>query len=143
MFFGEYNYQLDEKNRVRIPSKFRNDLSGSYVLTKGTNNSLFIFDKKYFEDNFLSKLENIPTFDIEAQKPIRALLSSSYEVEEDKQGRFVLPSNLKEFATINKDIVFVGVGHRLELWSKEKWDLYLSSANEFDQVVGELVKYSV
>ena len=83
MFFGEYNYQLDEKNRVRLPSKLRNELSGNYVITKGTNNSLFIFSKEYFETQFVEKLSNIPTFDIEAQRSVRALLSSSYEVEED------------------------------------------------------------
>ena len=143
MFFGEYNYQLDEKNRVRLPSKLRSELSGTYVITKGTNNSLFIFSKEYFEAQFVEKLSNVPTFDIEAQRSVRALLSSSYEVEEDKQGRFVLPANLREFAKILKDIVFVGVGHRLELWGLENWTKYNSSDKSFDEVVGELVKFSI
>ena len=143
MFFGQYNYQLDEKNRVRIPSKLRKEFVDSYVITKGTNNSLFIYDKTYFQDQFVAKLNNIPTFDIEAQRPIRALLSSSYEVEEDKQGRFVIPANLKEFAKINKNIVFVGVGQRLELWSEENWNAYTSSDSSLDQVLGELGKYDI
>jgi len=143
MFFGEFNYQLDEKNRVRIPSKLRNEFAGSYVVTKGTNNSLFIFAKEYFQTQFVERLNEIPVFDIEAQRPIRALLSSSFEVEEDKQGRFVVPANLKEFANITKDIVFVGVGNRLELWSLENWKKYNSLDKTFDEVVGELVKFSI
>ena len=58
MFFGEYNYQLDEKNRLRIPSKLRNNLTSNYIITKGTNNSLFVYDKNYFESTFLEKLNN-------------------------------------------------------------------------------------
>lgn len=143
MFFGQYNYQLDEKNRVRIPSKLRTELTNSYVITKGTNNSLFIFGKDYFQSQFVDRLNDIPTFDIDAQRPIRALLSSSFEVEEDKQGRFVIPTNLREFAHITKDIVFVGVGHRLELWSKEDWDNYNNLNQTFDSVVGELIKYNI
>ncbi len=143
MFFGEFNYQLDEKNRVRIPSKLRNEFAGSYIITKGTNNSLFIFAKDYFQAQFVEKLNSIPTFDIDAQRPIRALLSSSYEVEEDKQGRFVIPANLKEFANITKDIVFVGVGNRLELWGLENWNSYISLDKSFDEVVGELIKFSI
>ncbi len=142
MFYGQYSYQLDEKNRARIPSKIRNGLAG-YVITKGLNNALFIFSKDYFETQFLDKLNSVPTFDVEAQRPIRALLSSSYEVEEDKQGRFVIPANLREFANITKDIVFVGVGHRLELWSAENWSKYQSGDKTFDEVLGELVKYNV
>jgi len=143
MFFGQYNYQLDEKNRARVPSKLRLGLSNSYVITKGLNNSLFIYSKDYFESQFLDKLNTVPTFDIEAQRPIRALLSSSFEVEEDKQGRFVIPANLREFAGITKDVVFVGVGHRLELWSAENWAKYQSTDKAFDEVLGELVKYNV
>ena len=143
MFFGQYNYQLDEKNRVRIPSKLRKELTEGYVITKGTTHSIFIFDRQYFQDQFVAKLNNIPTFDIEAQRPIRALLSSSYEVEEDKQGKFVLPTNLKEFANINKNIVFVGVGQRLELWSEENWNKYVACDDSIDQVLGELGKYEI
>ena len=71
------------------------------------------------------------------------MLSSSYEVEEDKQGRFVIPANLKEFAKINKNIVFVGVGQRLELWSEENWNAYTSSDSSLDQLLGELGKYDI
>lgn len=143
MFFGEYNYQLDEKNRLRVPSKLRNNFKSTYIITKGTNNSLFIFDKEYFETAFLEKLNNVPTFDIASQRPIRALLSSSFEVEEDKQGRFVLPSNLKEYAGISKNIVFIGVGNRLELWSEENWQKYQNYDEGFDNVLNELAKHNV
>ncbi len=143
MFFGEYNYQLDEKNRIRIPSKLRNEFAGSYIVTKGTNHSLFVFAKDYFQTQFLDKLNSVPTFDSEAQRPIRALLSSSFEVEEDKQGRFVLPTNLRNFAGISKNIVFVGVGNRLEIWSEDNWNNYVADSSDFDNVVTKLSQYDV
>lgn len=141
MFFGEYLHQLDEKGRLRLPSKIK--CSNQIIITKGTNNCLFVFEKNYFENQFLSKLENVPTFDIESQKPIRALLSSSFEITEDNQGRFLLPNSLKDFAKISKNIVFVGVGNRLEIWSEENWKAYNDSDKSFDEVVSKLSKYEI
>ena len=143
MFFGEYHYQLDEKGRLRIPSKLRSSLLKEYVITKGTSSSLFVFDKAYFENEFLSKLSSVPTFSAGAQKPIRALLSSSFEVSEDAQGRFGLPIALKEFAKINKNIVFVGVGNRIEIWAEEIWQKYNEDGKTFDEVIESLSEFNI
>ena len=142
MFFGEYKHSLDEKGRLRIPVKLRNNLCNGYVVTKGSNGCLFVFDKKYFSEEFLNKLSNVPTFNADSQKPVRLLLSSTFEVEEDAQGRFILPSNLKEFAGISKNITIVGVGSRIEIWDEAKWTAYTSSES-FDDVIKNLNSYNV
>lgn len=143
MFFGEYRHSLDEKNRLRIPSKLKHLLGTNFVLTKGTNSCVFIFPKKYFEEKFLSKLSNIPTFDIQAQKPLRMFLSSTVEVDEDNQGRTLLPISMKDFANIDKNIVFVGVGERIELWSESEWDKYKGDGHDFDDVMQQLSSFDV
>ena len=143
MFFGEFLHMMDEKSRVRIPSKLKNNLINGYVITKGTNSCLFIFSKEYFEKEFLVKLNNVPTFDINSQKPIRLLLSSTYEVEEDLQGRFILPAGLKEFAGITKNIVFIGVGSRIEMWNEENWNKYKGNEHKFDEIIGSLSSFNV
>lgn len=143
MFFGEYKHIIDEKSRLRVPAKLKPGLNNEYVVTKGTNSCLFIFSKSYFQEQFLNKLNAVPTFNIESQKPIRMLLSSTYEVEEDGQGRFLLPSNLKEFAHINKDVVFVGVGNRIEIWSEENWNSYKGNDESFDDMANALSGFNV
>ncbi len=143
MFFGEFNYSADEKNRIRIPSKLKTKLGSEYVLTKGTDSCLFVFKKSYFEDEFLNKLNSVPTFNVEGQKPIRLLLSSTYEPSEDAQGRFVLPGNLKDYALISKNIVFIGVGNRIEIWSEEKWNEYKGDEHNFNNVANNLSSFNV
>lgn len=144
MFFGEYFHQLDEKGRLRIPAKLRSTFTGKEcIITKGTNGCLFVFDKNYFISNFLNKLSAVPTFDINTQKPIRMLLSSSFEAQEDSQGRILMPATLKEYAKILKKVVFIGVGNRIEIWSEENWQEYKSSEFSFDESVSKLSELDI
>lgn len=142
MLIGEYRHSLDDKNRMRIPAKLRNQLGSDYVIMKGTNGCLFVFSQKEIEETLNAKLKDLPLGDLQAQKSIRALFSSGYTVDEDSQGRFVLPTYLKEFANIKKNIVSVGVGNRVELWDEESWDSYNDGVN-IDDVIGDLTKYGI
>lgn len=143
MFFGEYKHSVDEKARMRVPAKLKVSLSNKYVVTKGTSGCLFIFSKNYFEQEFLSKLNAVPTFNVASQKPIRMLLSSTFEVEEDAQGRFLLPASLREFAGIEKNVVFIGMGNRIEVWSDNNWENYKGSDNDFDVLFESLSEFNV
>jgi len=138
MFFGEYSHSMDEKGRLRVPAKLKNLINGEYVVTKGTSSCLFLFPKAHFEQEFLTKLNNVPTFNTAQQKPIRLLLSSTYMVEEDGQGRFALPGYLKTFANLEKNVVFIGVGSRIEIWSEDAWNNYQGEASEFDDLSSAL-----
>ena len=143
MFLGEYKYTCDDKNRLRLPPKFKKSLGEGVVLTKGNDGCIFVVPKNKFE-NLFEKINNLPMFDSKAQQPLRMLFSSAVEVEEDNQGRFLLPSTLKDYAKINKNVVFIGVGSRIELWSQEVWEAYNSNANSnFDQILSNLGEYGI
>ena len=142
MLLGEYYHQLDEKNRLRIPAKLRNQLGSGYIIMKGSSNSLFVYSSDEMENLMNEKLKSVPLSDIKAQKSIRMLFSSAFVVEEDAQGRFILPQNLREFAGIKKNVVSIGVGNRIELWDEDKWKEY-NDNEDFDTILGDLSQYGV
>lgn len=133
MFFGEYSHALDEKGRIRIPSKLKSGLT-EYVATKGVNNCIYIFNKSYFETEFLESINRISAYSLTGQNAVRAILSSTFEIEEDNQGRFVIPVSLKEFAGISKNVVSVGVGNRIEIWDDKTWKEYNSKTSFVDAI---------
>lgn len=141
MLIGTYRHQLDQKMRFRFPAKFKDQLGEGFIVAKGTNGCLFCFSKEEFEKLY-EKLASVPMFDTEAQKPIRALLSSAFETEADNQGRILLPQELRNYASMEKNIVSIGVGNRVEIWAEEKFDEY-NSAENYDSASSELSKYGV
>ncbi len=140
MLIGTYRHSVDAKKRMRMPSKFKAELGANFVITKGNSDNLFVFSHAEF-DALYSKMTSLPLFDEEAQKPIRKFLASAFEAEEDNQGRVLLPKELAKFAKIDKNLVFVGVGNRVEIWAEEKWDEVDSSDEKTDFSV--LAKYGV
>lgn len=121
MFMGEYNHTIDTKGRLIIPSKFREVLGDDFVVTKGLDGCLFVYDNTEWSA-FEEKLKALPLMNKESRKFVRFFLAGAASVEVDKQGRILLPSVLREFADITKDAVLVGVGSRIEIWSKDRWE---------------------
>ena len=104
MLMGEYSHSLDTKGRIIMPAKLRQDIGEKFIITKGLDGCLFAFSQtEWF--NFEEKLKSLPT-----------------ECEIDKQGRFLIPNNLRESAGLEKDVIIIGVGTRLEIWNKEIWE---------------------
>ena len=129
MFMGEYNHTIDAKGRLIVPSKFREQLGDEFVVTKGLDGCLFVYENtewKILEE----KLKKLPLTNANARKINRFFLAGAALCEVDKQGRILLPAVLREFAGIEKDAVMVGVGNRIEIWSKESW----MSANVYDDM---------
>ncbi|MCI8836690.1 MAG: division/cell wall cluster transcriptional repressor MraZ [Hungatella sp.] len=129
MFMGEYNHTVDAKGRLIVPSKFREQLGDEFVVTKGLDGCLFVYENtewKILEE----KLKSLPLTNANARKITRFFLAGATLCEVDKQGRILLPAVLREFAKIEKDAVMVGVGNRIEIWSKESW----TSANVYDDM---------
>ena len=118
MFMGEFNHVLDPKNRVIVPAKFREELKDRFVLTAGLDGCLYLLTYEYWE-RFASQLAELP-FTIQTRALQRFFTQNAAETEIDKQGRIVIPANLKSLAGIDKDVVFVGVIGKIELWAKEK-----------------------
>ncbi len=123
MFIGEYQHTLDTKGRIIIPAKFREELGDVFIMTKGLDNCLFIYPKdewKVLED----KLKLLPLTRKDARAFVRFFFSGATECELDKQGRILIPGNLREHCKLDKDAVVIGVSNRVEVWSKEEWDSY-------------------
>lgn len=121
MFMSEYNHTVDTKGRLIVPYKFREQLGDEFVVTKGMDGCLFVYANEDW-NAFEQKLTSLPLINKEARKFARFFLAGAAQVEVDKQGRILLPANLREFAGLEKDVVLVGVGSRIEIWSRENWE---------------------
>ncbi len=128
MFMGEFNHAIDSKGRIIIPSKFREDLGDEFVVTLGLDGCLFAYPNKEWE-KFVEKLQTLPGTK-EARQLQRYFMACASACEADKQGRILIPAKLRENAALDKDIVFVGVLNKIEIWSKERWD----SNNDYENV---------
>ncbi|MGL4798162.1 MAG: division/cell wall cluster transcriptional repressor MraZ [Cellulosilyticaceae bacterium] len=127
MFIGEYRHSLDDKSRVIVPAKYREQLSEQFVLTKGLDGCLFVYSQSEWT-SFEEKLKALPLTNTNARKFVRFFLAGAVECQTDKQGRILIPSHLKVYSEIEKDIVFIGMGNRIEVWSSSKWDAYNEEA---------------
>ena len=121
MFMGEYNHTIDAKGRLIIPSKFREVLGDEFVVTKGLDGCLFVYDNKEWSA-FEEKLKSLPLTNKDARQFVRFFLAGATLAEVDKQGRILVPANLREFAELEKEVVLVGVASRVEIWSKARWE---------------------
>jgi MraZ protein len=121
LFMGRYNHTIDPKGRLSIPSKYRETLGEEFVVSKGMDGCLFVYaidDWKVFE----AKLASLPLINQEARQFARFFLSGAQYVTLAKQGRILMPADLRGFAGLEKDVVLAGMGGRIEIWSLEKWE---------------------
>lgn len=128
MFIGEYEHNVDAKGRIIMPSKLREDIGDKFIITKGLDGCLFAYSQTEWA-NFEEKLKALPLAQKNARNFVRFFLSGAVECEIDKQGRFLIPANLREHALLDKEVVIIGVGTRLEIWNKESWKTYSSDEN--------------
>ena len=125
MLMGEYRHNIDEKNRLVIPSKFRDALGKSFVVTRGIEKCLFVYPMKEWE-SITNKLAALPFTKSDARKFTRFFLSAAEEKEFDKSGRVGLSSAHLEYANIEHECVIIGTNDRIEIWARESWDNFLS-----------------
>lgn len=139
MFTGEYQHTIDDKGRLIMPSKFREILGDSFMITKGLDSCLFVYPQQEWE-NLEGKLKNLPFTNKDARAFARFFFSGASECETDKQGRILISGILREYAKISKDVVIIGVGTRIEIWSGEIWAGY---SEETEQNYEELAERMV
>lgn len=137
MFMGEYNHTIDDKGRLIIPSKLRNDLGNNFIVTRGLEECLFIYSNSEW-NNIINKYKNLPDTK-EKRKFMRIFLSGATICEYDRQGRINIPSSLIEYASLKRDCVIVGVLDRLEIWSKELWSEFIDSADNLSNISDSLL----
>lgn len=142
MFIGEYQHSLDSKNRMIIPSKLREGLGETFVITKGLDGCLYAYpmnEWKVLEE----KLKQLPLTSKDARAFVRFFFSGANEIDIDKQGRALIPQNLLVYANIDKDIVSIGVSNRIEIWSKKKWEEYNDSNIDFDGIAEKMSELGI
>ena len=136
MLIGEYEHSLDVKGRLILPAKIREDMGDKFIVTKGLDGCLFGFSQNEWT-NFEEKLKTLPLTNKNARDFVRFFLSGAIECEIDKQGRFLIASNLREYATMEKEVVIIGVGTRIEIWHRDKWKTYNSDENISADAIAE------
>ena len=134
---GEYHHSLDDKKRLIIPSKLREDLGDYVIVTRGLEDCLFIYSQSAWND-IVNKLKTLPFTKKDARSFTRLFLSGATVCEFDKQGRISIPSPLTDYAHLEKECVVIGVNDRIEIWSKEAFNNYL---NESIDNVSEIAEH--
>ena len=133
---------IDDKGRLIIPSKFREELGNKFIITRGIENCLFVYSLESWE-KIVNKLETLPFTKKDARAFIRFFLSGASEAEFDKQGRINITSPLISYANITKECVVIGTGDRLEIWSEESWNDFFTSAKDSMSDIAENLFESV
>jgi len=143
MFLGEYQHSLDSKGRITIPAKLREQLGDRFVVTKGLENCIFLYPLREWQ-TIENKLRTLPFTRADVRSFARFFFSGASELEVDKQGRTVLPSNLREYASIEKDLMIIGVGSRAEIWAVENWEKYIEGAEaSYEDIAASLVDLGI
>lgn len=138
MFRGEYQHSIDAKGRVVLPSKFRDKLGKLFIITKGLDKCLFVYPLETWE-RFEAKVPHMSMGDESERWFLRTFIGGATEGEPDAQGRVNLPPSLREYAGIKKDVISLGVVNRIEIWGKERWDIYNNESNFQDKELAEKI----
>lgn len=141
VFKGEFQHTLDEKGRVIIPARLREGLGENFIITRGLDQCLFIYPQAEWA-RLEQKLKKLPFTRSDARAFTRLFFSGAAEVEADKQGRILIPLNLREYAGIEKEVMIIGVSNRVEVWSEQGWKQYTSNTNlNFEQAAEKLFDF--
>jgi MraZ protein len=141
MFMGEYQHSVDTKGRLIIPSKFREDLGITFVITRGLDNCLFGYPMDEWR-KLEEKLKELPMTKKDARAFARFFFSGATEVEIDKQGRINIPTTLATYAKLEKECVVLGVSSKIEIWAKDTWETYFNEAeNSFNEIAENLIGF--
>lgn len=128
MFMGEYNHTIDDKGRITIPSKIREQLGTNFIITRGIDKCLFVYPKTEWE-KVINKYKELPNTK-DARNFMRFFLSGATQNDFDKQGRINIANSLINYASLKKDCVIIGVNERLEIWDKDSWDNFILENEE-------------
>jgi len=129
VFLGTYEPRLDEKGRLILPAKFRDELSAGLVLTRGQEHCVYVFPMGEFQ-HLAEQLRAAPVSSKQSRDYLRLFLSGATDEVPDKQGRVTIPPALRQWASLQRDVVVIGAGSRVEIWDAEAWRTYLSEQEE-------------
>ncbi|WP_438770914.1 MULTISPECIES: division/cell wall cluster transcriptional repressor MraZ [unclassified Enterococcus] len=143
MLMGEFRHNIDAKGRLIVPSKLREELGEQFVLTRGLDGCLFGYPMSEWNE-LESKLNDMPLAKKDARTFVRFFYSAATECELDKQGRINIPNTLRNYATITKECVIVGVSNRIEIWNEAKWQEFSEAAEEnFNEIAENMIDFGL
>ncbi len=143
MFMGEYHHSIDNKGRMIVPSKFRDELGDMFIITRGLDQCLFGYPLSEWE-LIEEKLKGLPLTKKDARAFTRFFFSGATESELDKQGRINIPTPLLQYAKLEKECVILGVSNRIEIWSKQIWEDYFSQSEEsFAEIAENMIGFDI
>ena len=142
MFIGEYSHSLDAKGRLIVPAKFREGLGEHFIVTKGIDRCLYIYPRTEWEA-FEAKLRELPLANADTRRFTRFFLSGAVECDVDNQGRIIIPQSLRNYAGLVKEVVSAGVGTRIEVWGKDKWDTECDPDKLDDSIVESMGLFGI
>ena len=129
MFLGTYTPRLDEKSRLILPAKFREELAEGLVLTRGQERCVYVFSAREFE-RVHEQMRSAPLSSKQARDYIRVFLSGASDETPDKQGRITVPAPLRQYAGLRTECTVIGAGNRVEIWDTEAWEAYLAQTEQ-------------
>lgn len=139
MFLGTYTPRLDEKGRLILPAKYRDELGNGLVLTRGQERCIYVFSAREFE-RFQEQIQAAPLSSRQARDYIRVFLSGASDEVPDKQGRITIPQQLRDYAGLDREVTVIGAGTRAEIWDTTSWDSYLLEKEQaFSQADEEII----
>lgn len=139
MFLGTHQPKLDDKGRLILPAKFRDQLANGLVITRGQERCLYVFPAAQFQQMY-QELSQAPITSKQARDYIRVMLSGATDEVPDKQGRVIIPAALREYAGLDKELSVIGVGNRAEIWDAKAWQNYLDrQESEFAETAEEII----
>ena len=139
MFLGTYSPKLDDKGRIILPAKFREELASGVVVTRGQERCLYVFSQREFE-SLHEKIRQAPVTSKQARDFLRLFLSGANQETPDKQHRVTLPASLRDYAGLNRELTVIGAGNRAEIWDTEAWNEYYAAAeSDFVNTTEEVI----
>lgn len=143
MFMGEFHHTIDDKGRMIIPAKFREELGATFVVTRGMDKCLFVYPEEEWKQ-LEEKLKTLPFTKKDARAFTRFFFSGATESELDRQGRVNIPATLRNYANLEKECVVIGVSNRVEIWGKDIWEEYFAESEEsFSEIAEGIVDFDL
>lgn len=139
MFLGTHEPKLDDKGRVILPAKFRDELENGLVITRGQERCLYVFSAREFEA-IHQAIRQAPITSKQSRDYLRVFLSGATAETPDKQNRVTIPAVLRKYAGLERDLTVIGAGSRIEIWNAESWNSYLAATETtFAETAEEVV----
>ncbi len=143
MFVGEYTHSIDDKGRLTIPAKYRHEFEAGLFVTVGLDQCLWVFSRDGWE-RFSEKLASLPVGQQKTRQALRFFFSQATDALPDRQGRIILPDNLRSYANLQEGATLIGVGDKVEIWQPDRWEAQKAEqlAN-LEEIASELSNFGI